>query len=290
MKKQFSYVALVLLSVFAMTVASCGSKEKAEDNNTEKAEDVFEDRTVQVQIFEGMPVKGEDASYFSVSAPDSSNVVTITGTMKEDSYRNNGIVRAEVNVSVLKKYPEKATGFDGYPKMALVILDADKEEVARLEMSKTDMEVLLAELGKDNPGTVTINYKDEVYDTKQYNEIFDKAKYVYIGEAEIDDDTKHQSSSSSTATVAEDNASDTQTSASTTRSSSSSRASSSRDDSDDDSSYDSYADDDDDDDDNGGSKWSKVKNKAKELGSKAKEKALDWKDKAKEKLHEWTED
>lgn len=257
---------LAILMTGSMTFVSCKGKKAAETDEVTEQESKVADRSVDVSIFSSMPVDGANADYFSISGPNGSSTVKLTGTPDDESYSGNkGIVKATIDVSVLKSLNDEVHEWGGYSGPKLVILDENHEEITKLSIAKTDKQLLEAELAKPTPGKVSVIFKTDVYD-KEYNKIFDKAKYVQLqglemkGKKEAEREEKMAEAEREKARAAEAKASKSSVSSS------------------------SSSDDDDDYDDPGEkSRWQKVKDKVKDKTQGIREKAT-------EKLDEWLDD
>lgn len=261
MKKLLFRIAVVAVAFAGMTtVMSCGGKkdnDKEEETAVEKTvESKYEPKTLSVEIFSAMPVKGDKASYFSFSGPDDANTITLTGGPSDNEYSSFGVIKATVDLNVLKSFSDKIHSWDNYSGLELNILDENHEEIATLSMNSTDKDLLEAELAKPKPGTISLIFKKEVYG-KDYEKIFNKAKYVQIEGADWEGEKEYAREQ---AKVEKESA--------VSSSSSDSKSSSSRDD------------DDDDDDDGKESRWKRMKEKTKEKTKELKEKAT-------EKIDQW---
>ena len=262
MRKILSVIRATLytLCLIALGACSCNNGKGKESREKEK----LEPKTVEVQILGSMPVKGRDAEYISFTGPEGTSTLVLNGKQDESSkYFVEGIVRTEIEMKINKPFPDKIHDFAGYPKWVMRVLDEDMEELATLEMSKTEMDIIKSELEKAEPGTLKIVYKDDMR-ADDYNELFAKAKYVFIEGVEIQGEkeyaeTRKPKKDKSTTEPTED------TSVKESRKTSSKSVSKD----DDDEEYDESAE-----------KLKSVKQKAKDKYKKIKDKTLD-------KLNEW---
>ena len=174
--------ALGLCMIFS--ICSCGSK-----NSKEKDEKTFQERSVEVPLFAEMPVKGDNAEYFTIVYPEGKESIMVKGIPGESSMLAD--VKAEVLVKVNKKFDDEIISF-GSNGLTLHLLDEDHEDLGHLRMSKADREVLEKELGKDEPGTVKIIFKDSFF-SSNYDEIFEKAKYIRIEDADLKGKSEYES-------------------------------------------------------------------------------------------------
>ena len=263
--------ALVSVLLLTMTAAcalmsscrSSGSDNKETDSSgVIESKPCIEPKSVEVEIFPEMPVKGEDADYFSISGPDGANTITIKGAPSEDSYTGSrGTIKFEIYLTVLKKFNDEIDRLGDYNGMTFHILDEDREEVSYFTVGDTDMELITAELGKSTPGTVTLIVKTDAYE-RSYNEFFRKAKYIRLENADIEgkkeserEVAKRERSSSSVTSQAYSNNDD-----------------------DDDYAYGNSDSDDEEDRKSMKTVWKKVGKKAKAVKEKAAEKINDWLD------------
>lgn len=274
-RKIFTYSILLAAAAAMPFMISCKGK-KTDDTATETTKKTVAPQSIQVEIFSPMPVKGDDSEYFSIAGPNESAMITVTGTPDTTGFSPKGIVRFDIDLTVLKRYNDKIHKLGSYNGMSFSFLDEDHEEVATLNISKTDMEVIVAELGKDNPGTVSLKVKDDMYE-RSYNEFFQKAKYIRLEDADIESETEYEGRSSSvTKTSVSSSSSSSYDDDDDSYSSSSSSSSSSSD-----SDYDDSDDSDDSDD------RTSMKAALKKAGKKVSSKTKDLKDKAAEKLNDW---
>ena len=266
MRSKFSYLAVIFLSVMAMSVlASCSCSKKKEKSDVKDEKELVEPRTADVKIFESLPIKGRDAEYFTFTGIDGASTVKLSGKPEDDGYFPEGVIKAEIELTITKTFPDKVLYLAGYPEMALIILDEDKEKIGQLKMSDTDKEVIINELSKAQPGTVTINYKG-TFDNEDYYEIFEKAKYVCIDTAEIRGE-KETSSNEESYVEPEPAVEQTTTTPAAA--------------------YSSYSAADDDDEDDYDEDESSSKTKMKEIKEKVKEKYNNAKEKALDKINSW---
>ena len=178
-RKIFTYSVLVAGAMILPAMISCKGKQQEKVEETEVKEEPktsIEPKTIQVEIFEAMPVKGDQADYFSLSYPDSTNFITVTGAPSENEYRSNsGTVKFNIDLKVLKRFNDEIYRLGDYSGLTFRFLDSDHEDVGYIRVGKTDMELIEAELGKAVPGTITLIVKDDKYES-DYNKIFEKAK------------------------------------------------------------------------------------------------------------------
>lgn len=187
----------------AMTLTSCGGS-KGDSSAASQEEGVkIEAREASVPFLSSQPIEGNNADYFEIVDQN----VTLTGTPEGDD-GHKGTIRATVKIKVLKPF-ENLKGFAVFPPMTLYFLNGDKENMnhKRLEISKADQDVILAELKKYNPGVVELSYKGDFYDSG-YNEIFDNVKFVQIRSAALSDGTKSSDTTSGTTESSSDDSSD----------------------------------------------------------------------------------
>ena len=285
MKRKILTYSLVFSVAALLPIATSCKKKKVDDQEAEKTEKAekknVEPKTIQVEVFTAMPVKGDQADYFSISGPDGANTITVTGTPDPEAYSPRGIIKMEVDLSVLKPLNDQVYEIgDGSP-LKFRFLDADREELSYISVGKTDMELIAAELEKATPGTITVILKTDEYE-RSYNEFFEKAKYVRLENAEIEGVKEHEREEKMAeaerkkeerAAEAERRREERAAAASSSSSSRSSSYSSSSSDDD----YDDYDDDD----------RTSMKKALKKAGKKVSEKAKSVKDKAAEKLNDW---
>lgn len=195
MKKFMFYAA----AVAALTLVSCGGSKKSKSNHSPIAqeEETIESKTDTIPFLASLPIEGSDAEYFALENAE----VILVGSAPESADHSQGTIRATVKLKIQKPYAN-LKGFASSPTMPLYFLNEDKELIDhnRLEMSTADKETIIAELKKDNPGVVEINYKGEFYPSS-YNKIFDKTKYVQLQSARLYDTNGNSSSSSTTASA-----------------------------------------------------------------------------------------
>lgn len=269
--KKFLQIILMTFTVLSFVyLTSCGGKNKEkgieEDTMVETQKETIEPRTIQVQLLPEMPVKGDQADYFTFTAPNGSDTITVTGTPPdESSYSSAGTIKVVLNLTVNKSLNDKV--YDLH-RISLHFLDEDREDIGSLSMNSTDKELVIAELEKATPGTISITFKDSEYE-RSYNKIFDKAKYIRIEGVEFESEKEHAREE---AVKAKEEAAAERAAAREARSSE--RSSYSDDSSDDDSDYD----------DNDRKSMKRAYKKAKE---KISTKAKDLKEKAAEKLNDW---
>lgn len=191
-------ILFMIVSTLVLTtcVTSCGGNKSSNDDSTSFAEkDTVSERTITIPFLSALPIEGDDASYFEVTGEDDTENVVVIGTPDSEDVEE-GTIRAKVKIDVKKQF-KNLKGFARFPVMPLYFLNEDKEEISylRIEMSKTDQDIILAELKKPNPGVVEITYKSDFY-SDSYNKIFDEAKYVQIKSAMLSDGSESSSSSS----------------------------------------------------------------------------------------------
>lgn len=269
MKKLIQCFALSALASFTLAAVSCGSDKKEKKEVSDEPQ--LEARTADVQVYAATPIKGDDAEYFSIVDDEGNSVIKLNGIIEKGDYSTDCIVKATLDIKLVKKYPSKIHGFDAYSPLEMVLLNEDKEEIETLTLSEPDRDALLAELAKPNPGTLNVSYKGKVYKDK-YNKVFDTVKYFYLKDSKIESEDEYNKRYNTSSSTSDDSSS---SSSSVSSGSSSSSYSGSYDD-----------DDDDDDGDDTESKMDRLKEKAKDLGSKAKDKAKELGSKAKEKADE----
>lgn len=265
MKKFTLNLSAALFLGMGVLMVSCGGGNKSSDENgTEQSSDMenkkgLNPETVQLKVFSQMPIKGDQADYFTIEEPES-GTVTVTGT-PDESYSSRGIVRCELNLRVNKKFNDKVYKLGGYNGLSMHFLDEDKEDIGEIYISNTDKELLEAELQKSNPGVVSVIFKDDVYEST-YKKIFENARYVRLEDADITGVKEHERE------MAMSERSERRSSGSSVDSD------------------DSYELDDSEEKD---SKFEKTKEKAQELKEKTKEKAKELTEKTKEKAQELKE-
>lgn len=259
-----------------LTVAfvNCKGNKGSDENQTEENSGI-QAKTAELTIFAQMPMKGDQQDYFSISGPNDSQTVKMIGTPNENS--NSGTVKITIDVKVLKPFKDEIYQLGSYRGFELQILDEDREEITSFSMGDTDKELLIAELSKPTPGTVSLIFKDDYVYENSYNKLFSEGKYVRLDNVNITGKTEHDKEMAKMEAESSSSSNDRET-----RYNSAAGSSNVSDDSDDDSddTYKHIKD-------KAKDLQEKAKEKTKDLQEKAKEKTKDLKDKAKEKLNEW---
>ena len=279
MKKTLVSLFFLLIAVCSLgAFSSCG---KGKNKETETKEKKVNAESIDVEIFAAMPVKGDRAEYFAISGPGGVNTVKITGTPKDDGYIESGEVRIAVDLTIQKGFDE---GIGSLGNLGLMLLDDNHEQIATINLSSADKDVVKAELEKETPGTINVVFSENAYDS-EYNMIFKKAKFIqlvnadFTSEKELEEQAKAAEAEKAAAEkVAKKEAAEAEAAAQTYTASTSSSSSSSYDDEDDTDDYDDV--------DDSKSMKAAYKKAKKKVSSKAK----DLKEKAAEKLNNWLDD
>lgn len=267
MKKSALFLAFLTICISAsFSLSSCGNKKANEEEKEAVEESKIENRTVDLSIFSAMPLNGDQAEYFSFSAPDSSQVIKLMGVVdnEESTISSKGTIKADIQISIVKPLNDEIVEWTSYSGPKLAILDENHEELVSLSLNKTDREILQKELEKAQPGSVNLIFKTEEYE-KNYNNIFNKAKYVQL--KGLDFKTKSEQ-------IKEEKEREAELAKEEREARKAEAASPSY------SSYDSDDDEDYDDAPGGKTRWQKVKDKVKD-------KTKDIREKATEKIDEW---
>ena len=268
MKKNFYSVFMSLFILGSLAVfASCSGKKdqvEKEDTATVQEEPKIKDESTTVEIFNSMPVKGDQADYFRLSGPEGSDTLTVTGVPDGKGISSRGDVRVEAQLTITKSLNDKV---ERLGDLSLMFLDANHKEITSISLTSADKDVVQAELEKGQPGTVTVIFSSTKFDN-YYNQIFTEAKYVQLVGADVTgvQQTERERKAEKAKAAAEE---------------AKSAATSSY-------SYSSYDSDDDDgyDDDDPKS----MKNAYRKAKEKVSTKAKDLKEKAAEKLNNWLDD
>lgn len=264
MKKLLSkYIVVcvaVCLSALCIGCGKSGSKVMPKEQPEEEQTKVtLEPQTKDISLFYALPVEGEDSKYFSISGPGDMEIVKLVGTpLESDSYMPQGVIKANVEIRISRRFADGFHAWKDYPGLQLVILNEDHEKIATLDMSETDAKLIEKEFAKKLPAPVNVVFKETEF-ADSYKSIMTEATYYQLIGASIISEKEYQAEQ-------------------TTRETSVTIGNS------DNSSSDSYDIDDSDDDDSDNattkSRWQKIKEKTKKKTRELKEKAT-------EKIDEW---
>lgn len=188
-------IKMAAIALAATALVACSGKKETSQKYEDK---IVEERTAELQVLSGASVTGDDADYFSISGPNGSQTVTLTGTPdKEHSneFNGEGDLSITVDITITKAYPEAIHDVNRHD-FVIEVLDASNEKVTELYMSDVDADNLLAELKKPAPGTVSITYTGSASD-ESYYEIFEKAKTIRLTKAEVFTEAQYKGSGSS---------------------------------------------------------------------------------------------